>query len=561
MYFVASQQLKSDFGRTNDDENTSKPVGSGSEEILESDDTAGDWEDGSTEGTYSELDEFMTSDDMTGEPDDFDEESDPEYPPRKRRKRSHTALERTNERLQGRENRNNPHCSRCRSKGVRACEGKPCRKCEEHNAMCTFLDEDSKVVVYHTGNAKAAIDDIVEKIGADCWQCSGRGKKCDHGKPCSNCTTANCHVLQKGGIEVVYRCREGRRVKYNSAVANSYKRKSGESSPHRRETYAPGFLGFSCKDCSRTFTRKQRYDDHRRAAHTGEKPYKCEICGKRFAKNRIKGHLRTHSTAKPFKCPHCPEAFKTNVGFAGHMRTHDEEGRWQCIHCGVAFPTKRLLGNHIQRKHRNTTLAAQEHDEVEDSAEPPVLGQEAERHDPYDHLSAFVAQTPLPVYCPNCFKLFQSDLHFSGHEHLCAKGHPWPCRSCFRRFTTETRLNRHESSHERGTLPRQKKESSCIFCNYQSCGLGFTCVSQVDYDSWLQTGQRCFTCRQEGCNARFTKVAEQTAHELSHIRIRCTVDACSRPFSDLSALRKHQEEDTAPTPAITASAFFLSERG
>jgi KRAB domain-containing zinc finger protein len=37
--------------------------------------------------------------------------------------------------------------------------------------------------------------------------------------------------------------------------------------------------------------------------HTGDKPYKCDICGQSFAeKNTLNRHIRTHTGDKPYKC-------------------------------------------------------------------------------------------------------------------------------------------------------------------------------------------------------------------------------------------------------------------
>eukprot|EP00397_Hematodinium_sp_SG-2012_P037398 GEMP01040528.1.p1 GENE.GEMP01040528.1~~GEMP01040528.1.p1 ORF type:complete len:394 (-),score=88.50 GEMP01040528.1:620-1801(-) len=256
-------------------------------------------------------------------------------------------------------------------------------------------------------------------------------------------------------------------------------------------------MPFTCSECEREFTRKQRYEDHLRT-HTGERPFVCSVedCKKTFKRQ---AHLDRHKSSHedvilPFVCTAgCGKSFTTKQRLNKHLLSHD---KLQCEFCDKTFRKAAKLEFH-RRFH------------VGDGVECPLsCGKVFERESGFAlHLRwhARKSEAKKKHTCPDCHLEFpkfsdlvqhRREMHVKLHE----------CGECGKTYARAYALQIHiQTKH-------QEKRFACAHAN---CGLSFSSKFNLSAHARIvHEGKKMFVCP---CGERFGHRHVLNRHRRTHI--------------------------------------------
>ncbi|XP_015273701.1 PREDICTED: zinc finger protein 436-like [Gekko japonicus] len=274
-----------------------------------------------------------------------------------------------------------------------------------------------------------------------------------------------------------------------------FSRQTTLTSHQRIHTGKEPMKAYKCFQCGKYFRYKSQLLVHQRI-HTGEKPFECSECGKKFSQSgNLQQHQRIHIGDKAFECSECGKKFSISLHLQQHLRTHTGEKRFECSECGKKFSRNLHLEQHLR------THTGEKPFECSECGKTFNWSSNLQRHQ-RTHTGE------KPFECSACGKKFSQSCHLQQHLITHTGEKPFECSECGKSFNWRVDLQRHQRIHT-GEKPFECSE----------CGRKFSRSCHLQRHERIHTAEKPFECSE--CGRRFKCNGNLQRHERTHMWRNC----------------------------------------
>ncbi|GIY07650.1 CCHC-type domain-containing protein [Caerostris darwini] len=243
--------------------------------------------------------------------------------------------------------------------------------------------------------------------------------------------------------------------------------------------------------------------------HTGEEPYECQVCKRKFTlQSRLKRHSIVHSDKKPFVCTLCNKGFARSDSLKEHYLSHTGEKIHECSHCQKKFTHSSHLKRHIA---------------IHDGLKPYECDTCGKCFSQFGHLknhhkthSENSFDTEKLHKCDVCEKMFKRKSSLKRHLEIHTNVKPFECEFCDKSYSRSCSLKIHYLTHTK-ELPH-----ACDLCDKK-----YASKSTLRFHYLMHAQEKSHTC--SVCQKGFTTRSVMKRHELIHKseKYSCTIGQLS----------------------------------